>query len=84
MLVSEGGFVRKIELCYFNIMGIYCLDEGILNFIKVLLEFFIIVDLNDEYNFFVLSVKGIQVYNNLFIVIVIGFGLVIVCQLDIV
>jgi uncharacterized protein YqkB len=61
----------EIESCHFNITGIYCPDEGILNFTKAL-ELFTIVDLNDEHNFLVLSVKGIQAHNNLLIVTVTG------------
>jgi hypothetical protein len=38
-LAGEGGSARKIESCHFNITGICCPDEGILNFTKVLLSF---------------------------------------------
>jgi hypothetical protein len=81
--LAKAGSARKIESCHFNITGIYCPDEGILNFTKVLLELFTIVDLNDEHNFLVLSVKGIQAHNNLLIVTVTSSGSVIARQPDI-
>ncbi|AAM87131.1 hypothetical [Yersinia pestis KIM10+] len=78
----KGGATGEVEASHFNILGVYGSDEGILYLAKMLLQLAAIINLYDEYNFFVFRIKSIQLNDNLLIIAIPSARSVIAGQPD--